>query len=212
MQMDDMNESTIVKVEDLRRAQHLLSHLPLDIKPDHKSEPEQSVFQAQIPYIKSRILRSEENILEALETENPDLIRGAIVRAGLMRPDLISLATLSQCLAELQVKREMMSLIYRGYPKSEVSEEFDPHVQLVEEQAEELELIVVAPKTRRGTYMGDCVALDFRSCLIRFCINKAIVLPFWALGKGQPRPIIGDRLQMKFCNRELTVTYANPRT
>lgn len=190
------------EIDQVKRLLYPLFHPPLDLLPDC-SEPDPSVFKEQSSYVQAKIIKYEKNIMAALESKNIVLLDNCLIQAGLWRPDLISLDTLGRCLAERQVRREMVEAIYALYP-GEVSTDFDPNSPWVGEQAENLGLTIVAPDLSRGMYSGSCAGLDFQSSLIKFGTKKAIVLPFAAFDDQlQPRPTIGDKLLIQFQNQNV---------
>lgn len=80
-----------------------------------------------------------------------------------------------------------------------------PNALSVNQQADELELTLVAPDRKRGQYFGQMVGMDHRAALIKFCKDGAVKLPFKDLTAGQGRPEIGDSVKMKFSNEVLVV-------
>lgn len=83
----------------------------------------------------------------------------------------------------------------------------DVKAPTIAQQAEDLGLTLITPDENRGQYVGPIVGLDHRAGLIKFAREKAVELPFSALG-SEHTPKMGDVVRMRFNEGQLAVSTA----
>lgn len=176
------------------------------------SEKVPNTLDAQILYVQRRIRWHEQDIAKVMGSGLSDSECETALRHFGLRPDLVSLPLVLECLEDL--KNEQLEQLERRFGEllvymafSPVAE-YDQHSVSVEEQASELGLALIAPNTERAQYVGQMVAEDNNFGLIVDVRERAIKFFFWDMADGQRRPKIGDLVQLKFKKGALLVTVA----
>jgi len=166
----------------------------LDSPEDNPPPKITSTLDAQTPYVQKKIRRHEFDLRVALAGGVTDF-ESELNLCGLHK-DFVSSDVVLCCLSELLKERCIREML--GYEDGEVS---------IEQQAIELELVMVNPDRRRGQYVGPVVGMDHRSALLKFARGLAVVLPLEDLPMGQDIRN-GDVVRMKFKQGALVVSVA----
>jgi hypothetical protein len=90
-----------------------------------------------------------------------------------------------------------------------MSQGIDVEAKNIQEQADELDVALVAPERKRGQYVGKVVGIDHRAALIKFNRDSAIELPFSAVPAGAKKPAMGDTVRVGFKAGVIAVSVAD---
>lgn len=182
-------------------------------EPDLEFPVETTMFSVQHPYVQKNIRRLENKIFSAQQAGYVHSSKTTTVEEEIKSTletlyKWVPLSVISRCAAELSAARELKKECINQYPNPN-NETFDPSpdAPTIQEQARYMGLTMYLPNTKRGLYIGPVVGQDYQGCLIKWAREKGIELPFVVLAEGQPRPKIGQIVEIQFKKGELTVSY-----